>query len=322
MTEASLEPSPLPPRRWGRRILAVPPSYIVLVVVLVALAAANPNLMKPQVLLTFIRQAAPLGFAVLGQSLVMRVRSIDLSIGGIFILTNYVITAGMLSDCPPAVLILVPLAIGFVVGLVNGVLVAVVRASAVIVTLAVSIILTGLVLFLASGRPPGKVPVELRAISNAHIDIVPVPVLLWLAAAILVALLLRYLIYGRFIAAIGSNPRAAELSGLPLPRVVVVTHALSGLLTAAGAVLFTAALGIGSVKFGPELMMNSIAATILGGVTFGSGRGGVAGPFVGVVAFALLSTLMTVFGIQEPGKLIVQGAVIAVAAVIHGIKTR
>lgn len=309
-------------RAIGRRLIEIPPAYFVLAAVLIAIALLNPNLMKPQVLLTFIRQSAPLGVAVLGQLMVMRARSIDLSIGGVFIITNYLLTSGLLGGQPVAVLVLAPLAVGLVVGLVNGTLIALVRASAVIVTLGVSIILTGIVLFMSSGRPPGRVPDELRVIANARIDVVPVPVIIWVVAAIIVAVLLRTLIFGRYLTAIGSNPQAARFSGLPLPRIVVTTHVLSGLLAALGGVMFTAALGVGSVKFGPEIMMNSIAATILGGVTFGSGRGGVAGPFVGVVAFALLFALMTVFGIQEPGKLIVQGTVIAVAAIIYGMRTR
>jgi ribose transport system permease protein len=183
-------------------------------------------------------------------------------------------------------------------------------------------VLTGIVLYLSSGRPPGAVPMALKALSAERIGTVPLPVVVWSALAIVAALGLRFLVFGRFLAAAGDNPRAAAISGLPLSRIVVTTHVLAGLLAAAGGILHTAALGVGSVKFGPEIIMNSIAATILGGGVFGSGRGGVSGPFIAVVALAFMFAVLTVYGIQEPGKLMIQGAVIAAAAVIYGARKR
>jgi ribose transport system permease protein len=303
-------------------LLKLPPSYYLLILVVIATAATSPNLLKINVLFIFLRQAAPLGIAVLGQLLVMRARSIDLSIGGIFVMTNYMITAGVLSGYSPVALIVVPIAMGLVIGLLNGILIAQVRASAVIVTLGMTTVLTGLVLYLSSGRPPGGVPAYLKSLSAERFGMVPLPVLVWVVLSIVLAGALRFFIFGRFLAAVGDNPRAARMSGLPLPRVIVVTHVLSGLLAAAGGVLHTAALGVGSVKFGPEIIMNSIAATILGGGSFGSGRGGVSGPFVAVVALTFMFAVLTVFGVQDPGKLMIQGVVIAVAAVVYGLRAR
>jgi ribose transport system permease protein len=309
-------------RRMVKELAGLPPSYYLLAVVLLTTAAAAPQLLSTRALLIFLRQAAPLGVAVLGQMVVMRARSIDLSIGGVFVLTNYLVTSGMLRGEPIALLIVVPLLLGLVVGIINGMLVAVVRASAVIVTLGMTTVLTGLVLLLSSGRPPGAVPVNLKLLSAWRILNVPLPVLVWIVLAALVALALRFLVFGRFLTAAGDNPRAAIITGLPLPRIVVTTHVLSGLSAAAGGILYTAALGVGSVRFGPEIVMNSIAAAILGGSTFGGGRGGVAGPFIAVVALTFMFAVLTVFGFQEPGKLMTQGIVIAAAAIAYGIRSR
>lgn len=103
-----------------------------------------------------------------------------------------------------------------------------------------------------------------------------------------------------------------------------MTHVIAGLLAALGGMLFTTALGVGSVNLGSDIMMNSVAATILGGVTFGRGRGrgSVAGPMAAVAAFSLLFPMLTVMGVEEPGKLIVQGVAIAIAAIVYGVKNR
>jgi len=83
----------------------------------------------------------------------------------------------------------------------------------------------------------------------------------------------------------------------------------------------TSSIAVGSVRFGPELVMNSIAATILGGVVFGR-PAEVWGPFVGVLCFALLFVVMTTIGVQEPGKLIVQGLIILLAAIFYGLRSK
>ena len=64
-----------------------------------------------------------------------------------------------------------------------------------------------------------------------------------------------------------------------------------------------------------------MAATILGGVVFGRGEGGVWGPVFGVLSFALLFVVMTTFGIQDPGKLVAQGVIILLAAIFYGLRT-
>ncbi|WP_063807719.1 ABC transporter permease [Burkholderia cepacia] len=318
----SSSPAPSRPGALAHKLLEVPPSYVVLALVLAMAALVNSNLLRPHILLTFLKQSAPLGLAVLGQLLVVRVRSIDLSVGGVFLVCNYLLTCGALDGFSPAAQITVPLVFGVAVGAVNGALVAYVRASAVISTLGVSTVLGGLVLFASSGRPPGQVPNDLRVISAAMVGPVSLPVLLWCIAAAILALVLRYLVFGRFVTVVGSNPLAARFSGVSLPRIVAATHVMAGLLAALGGMLFTTALGVGSVNLGSDIMMNSVAATILGGVTFGSGRGSVAGPMAAVAAFALLFPMLTVMGVEEPGKLIVQGLAIAIAAIVYGVKNR
>ncbi len=101
----------------------------------------------------------------------------------------------------------------------------------------------------------------------------------------------------------------------------MLAHAISGLMSAVAALVQTSSIAVGSVRFGPELVMNSIAATILGGVVFGR-PAQVWGPFVGVLCFALLFVVMTTMGVQEPGKLIVQGLIILLAAVFYGVRSK
>ena len=87
------------------------------------------------------------------------------------------------------------------------------------------------------------------------------------------------------------------------------------------ALVQTASIAVGSVRIGLDLPILAVAATILGGVVFGRGEGGVWGPFFGVLSFAFLFVVMTTFGIGDPGKLIAQGVIIMLAAIFYGLRS-
>lgn len=302
-----------------RALTRIPPSYVVFAVLLVTLWLMKPAMMNPNILATFARQVAPLGIVVLGQLLVISTRSIDLSAGGVILLVNYLISSGTFGAWNPLLLVALCLGVGLLVGTVNGLLIGKRRASAVIVTLAVSIILIGLVEYLANGKPPGNVPMDFRNVYNARVAGIPAPLLFWVALAVGMSLVLARTVFGRFVASVGSNPVAAHFSGVPVERTVVAAHVVAGCLAAVAGLVQTSSIAVGSVRFGPELVMNSIAATILGGVIFGRGAG-VWGPFVGVLSFALLFVVLTTLGVQEPGKLAVQGLIILLAAIFYGVR--
>ena len=210
---------------------------------------------------------------------------------------------------------------GTLIGLFNGLMVGKRRVSAVIVTLAVSIILIGLVQFLSSGRPPGDVPTMFADIFNTKWGPVPTPVLFWVVLTLIMALFLSRSVFGRFVASVGENAVAAHFSGVPVERTVILAHTIAGFMAALAALVQTASIAVGSVRVGLDLPILAVAATILGGVVFGRGEGGVWGPFFGVLSFALLFVVMTTFGIDEPGKLIAQGSIILLAAIFYGVRS-
>lgn len=305
-----------------RRLLRIPPAYYVFAVLLAVLWVARPNMLNLNVMGIFARQIVPLGILVLGQLLVMRVRSIDLSGGGVILLINYTISSGVFPGASMAFFIVLALAIGVAVGLFNGLMVGIRRVSAVIVTLAVGIVLVGIVQYLSSGKPPGDVPGLFADIYNTKLGPVPTPVIFWAAVSAVLALFLSRTVFGRYVTSVGENVQAAHFSGVPVARTVVLAHTLAGLFAGIAALVQTASIAVGSVRVGLDLPILAVAATILGGVVFGRGEGGVWGPFFGVLSFALLFVVMTTFGVDEPGKLIAQGLIILLAAIFYGLRSR
>lgn len=305
-----------------RSIPSIPPAYVVFAVLLAILWVSKPQLMSANVMGIFIRQVAPLGILVLGQLLVMRVRSIDLSGAGVLLLVNYLIASGIVGGLPLPLVLLLSLGIGCMVGLLNGYLVAKRRVSAVIATLAVTVIIMGFVQFLASGKPPGNMPGAMNEIYKMKWGIVPVPVMLWVGLTAVLSVFLSRFVFGRFVMAVGENPTASHFSGVPVERTVLVAHILAGLFAGIAAIVQSASVAVGSLRLGLEMPIDAVAATILGGVVFGRGDGGVWGPFFGVMCFAFLFVVMTSFGVPEPGKQIARGLIILLAAIFYGLNWR
>lgn len=297
-------------------LLSLPIAYSGTAVLLLCAYFARPALLSPLLLLLILRQAAPLGIAVLGQSLCMRVLSLDLSFGGVAIMVGYFLTSGVL-PLPDWMLIALCLAFGALVGTINAVFITWLRASSVIVTLAMAMILVGIVFAFSQFRAPGDAPQILRLIGQARIGIVPVAPFVWLALLVPMAIFLRRSVFGRHVDAIGANPRAAWTSGIPVVRVIFTVHILSSLFAVFSAFLLLGFVGVGSLDIGRDLALNSLAAVILGGVTFGAGKGGVMGPAVAAFMLTFLFNLLTSFGLGEPGKLMMQGAIVALAAIAY-----
>jgi ribose transport system permease protein len=304
-----------------QRLSKVPPSYYLCAILLLILWIARPQMLNVNVLGIFIRQVVPLGLLVLGQLLVMRVKSIDLSGGGVILLINYGISSGMFPNASLGFYIAAAVATGLLIGLFNGYMIAKRRASAVIMTLALSIVLIGFVQYLSSGKPPGDVPAIFTDLFNTRLGGVPTPVIFWVAMTALMSAFLGYTVFGRFVTSVGENMRAAHFSGVPVQRSVILAHTIAGLIAAIAALVQTGSIAVGSVRVGLDLPILSVAATILGGVVFGRGEGGVWGPFFGVLCFAFLFVVMTMFGIGEPGKLVAQGLIILLAAIFYGLRS-
>ena len=142
------------------------------------------------------------------------------------------------------------------------------------------------------------------------------------AFAIPTALALRYTVFGRYLIAVGANPQAASLSGIPYLRIVFVAHVVSALWATVGGLLLAGFVGMGSTSLGSDLVLNSIAAVILGGVNFGGGSGGTIGPLIGGFLLTFLFNFLNSFGFGEPAKYMMQGGVIAAAALIYSVSKR
>lgn len=283
---------------------------------------AQPAILSLPFVLNLTRQAAPLGIVVVGQTATLIGRSFDLSVGGVIAVVNVLVASRALSAGPAASAVAVAFLAGGAVGGLNGVGIAWRGIPPFIMTLGMSIVLTGFSLVISRGAPGGTIPSAIVWLGTGRIVGIPVATWLWAAVIVVASLGLRRTVFGRSLYAAGGNPEAARVTGVPLARVLVITHVASGVTAALGGLVLSGYIGTGALDLGNDYMLNSLAAAVLGGVTFEGGRGSIVNAAAGALLLMLLLGLLTMVGIGQAGKLMIQGAVIVGAVALYGLQPR
>jgi ribose/xylose/arabinose/galactoside ABC-type transport system permease subunit len=294
--------------------------FIVLVLVYCLAVAVSEAFLEPSYIFNVLRQVAPVGIAATGVTYVMILGGVDLSIGAVISLTSVVCAVQMNGD-PSNVgfAVLAACAVGAAIGTVNGVAVAFTRVSPFILTLGTGIAVLGLTQIYSGGTARGIVAPGFREFFNFRIGgIVPVLAVAFLGLAALGLLVQRLAIFGRQLYLIGSNRRAALISGLPVARVTVLAYALSGLFGGLAGMALLARSGVSNTLSGQGLEFQVLAAVVLGGTTFEGGRGGIAGTVAGVLVLVIAFNLVNISGLPYHMQLVVMGAIIIVASAVYG----
>ena len=293
--------------------------YVSLVFLFAIARVISPDVYRSETLFLILRSASQLGMVALGQVLVMLVAGLDLSVTGVIVVTSVVIAqvgAGQDSQILPGILI--ALAIGAVVGLANGLLVTKRNVPPFVATLGMLVLIRGAQVAYTRGIPSGQVPDGLKVL-NQSIGALPVSFVIWLIFIALIAALLYLTPFGRRIYAIGSNPEAARLSGIPVDRYVIAIYVICSLLVVGSGIILSGYVGYVDRYLGQGFDLDSIAAAVVGGVSFSGGRGSLLAGMAGVLLVQFLSSMLLVIGLDVQTQLIVKGIVVIVAVALYSL---
>ncbi len=290
--------------------------WAAVMVVYVAGLFVSASVVAPTRAPEILRQTAPLACLALGQTVLIIGRNLDLSVGGVVGLVNVIAAAPIAQDIGGSWAIVVCLAIGLLVGAVNGVGVALVGISPFIMTLGSSFFLSGAALVYSGGAPSGQLPSAIRILSEYHLFGFALDVYITAALFVVTGVVLARTWPGRMLYARGMNPAAARIGGVSLLRVDITSYVFSGLCAALGGLFLAGAVGQGSLGAGEDLLLNSIAAVVVGGTTFVGGKGGVVGTAGGALLFTLVTAVLIAAGLGAGGIAIVSGVVLLTAAAL------
>jgi len=255
----------------------------------------------------------PLFMTALAQSVIMLTGGIDLSIGAMVSLAT-VLLATRMYDTPASMVgaVLIVVGAGAAIGLFTGGLVTFARIPAIIVTLATSFLWSGLALFVLA-TPGGHLPARFAEWLTGMVGGV-VPMTLIVLAAVMVAWkAIKNSPLGLHIYAVGDNPRGAFVSGVNVQRARIAAYVISGMLAMGGGIGLAAYAGTGDPLIGTTYTLASIAAAVLGGISFFGGQGHLRGTIAGTLILGLLIQILFISGLSPSWQRVVQGVVLIVA---------
>ena len=279
------------------------------------LFVATPYFFTSSNLLAIALAASVTALLAIGETFVIILGEIDLSVGAMLGFTS-VITAMVLPNHGLVMGLLAGLAAGAGAGMVNGLLVTKVNMPSFIATLASLSILSGLTLYLTKGNPVSISSDAFRLIGTGRIVGVPAPIWIMLVCAVVFGILLARSRFGRQVYATGDNFEAAHLSGMPVDRVKVAAFVISGVLAGIAGFILAARLGTAQPSAGKGLELTAIAAVIIGGTSLLGGRGAVVGTVIGALLLGTIDNGLNLLNVSPFLQDVVKGAVILFAVFI------
>ncbi len=255
----------------------------------------------------------------MGMMLVILMGQIDVSVGSIFAICCAVTGVLAKSGMPIPLAVLTAVCAGAALGAVNGLLFAVVGIDAIVVTLGMNSIYRGGLILCTQGAWITGLPPAILQIGQGKLLGVPVPVWISLCVFALLALLLRYTSWGRNLYAIGSNTRAAHLSGIKVKLTQVSAFAVNGALVAVSAVIYATRFGGVESNTGQGFEMVFISAAVVGGVSILGGSGSTFGTLLGAILIGTVSTVLIFFKINSYWEQAVEGIIILAAVSLYQI---
>ncbi len=293
--------------------------YVVLILLLAAIAALA-SFPAPSFYMNFLKQAAPLGILAAGQVYVIVAGGFDLSVGSLITLT--VIGSSILLGGDAGAtwwVIALMLCVGVAVGVVNGLVVCRLKVPSIIATLGMMITLNGIALAWSGGAPRGYLPDTFRFFGRHLIrdvpffKIIPIALFVFAAAGFVLWWMMHRTNLGKYLHAIGDNPRAARLAGVPVDRTRIIAFVASSLSAVVAGILLGGFAGV-SINVGQGYELQAITAAVIGGALLLGGRGSVGATIAGALTLHAIFQLLNILGLPKPSRDVVQG-VILVAAV-------
>ena len=306
------------------------------IVALLALIAIN-TIARPQFILVtlrdgelygalidILRNSAPLMLVALGMTIVIATRGIDLSVGAIMAVSGAVALTIIDGSPDPgnlgtvAVALLVALAVSLVLGAWNGLLVAVVGIQPIIATLVLMLAGRGMALLITEGfiTTVNSQPYEFLA--TGYLIALPFALLIWVIAAVVIALLERRTALGMLTEAVGINPEASRLAGVRARGIVFGAYAASGLLAGIAGIIYSSNIRAADANAaGLFIELYAILAVVLGGTSLMGGKFTIAGTVIGVLTIQTLEATILFLGVPSAQSPVFFALVVIVVVLVQ-----
>jgi ribose transport system permease protein len=287
------------------------------------LALATEKFLTPRNILTVLQQAAIVGIVAIGEMLVMLTGAMDVSLAAILGVSGLASAGLMIAGVPPASAVVLGVGVGGAIGLVNGLIVTQIKINAIIATLGMLSILGGLGLMVTQGQTIyGPALDSLNFLSSGEVAGVRVPVMVMFALYAVFYLVLSRTLFGAQLYAVGSNDRAAWLSGLRVDRIRILAFVLAGLLAGLGGVMQVARQGSATAVMGDEFLFPILTTVILAGVSLSGGKGRIWNVLIAAIFLVTITNGMVLLGVSVNAQRVVSGVILIAALSLDRLRQR
>ncbi len=328
MTAAPSSAPSAPATSLRRRLRGLPDEtgvIVALFALVVIVGIVRPTFFAPVTLVQQLSGAAFIGMLALGMVFVVVIRDIDLSIGWMFNFSAVIAAKAMVAGVDPWLGAAIGIAFGALLGLVNGILAVWLRIPVIIITLGTLSAYRGLSLVVNESR--AVVPIDKSGSFFALFDIrlfdlIPFVAILFLLLAVALHLLLHQTRFGYRVQAIGSNPEAARLGGIPVDRTRILVLVLMGAIAGLTGATFLGFREAIDPVTGGDYLLPVVAAVIIGGTALSGGRGTIIGAVIGALIIQVITTGILFLGVDVKWSTFVTGAVIIIAVAVDQLVRR
>jgi ribose transport system permease protein len=293
---------------------------IAFVLVIILSTILYPGFLRSENIFNIYSQLAIIGVMSIGMTFVLITGGLDMSVGGIYA-ASAVLVASLADKMPIPLAMLITVCFGLVAGLLNGVLVTRFRVPPFVATLGTGSIFTGMALVYSDAQPFFVSKQSFQWLGSDYIGRMPVSVILLILAFVISGIVLAYTTYGRSLYAIGGNAEASRLSGLMVHRLTASTYVLCGICSSVSGIIIASRLGQGQANIGGNIVLDVIAAVVIGGTSLNGGQGAIWRAVIGGSILIILSNVFDSLSLSPYWQSIFKGIII-VAAVMFDFYTR
>jgi ribose transport system permease protein len=302
---------------WGESLglLAI---YALLIV---ALSLLSPYFLSVNNFLNILVAVSTIGLIAVGMTMVIISGGIDLSVGSVVALAG-VCVAQLSHRMPIGAAAVMALLVGLLVGLFNGMAITRVGINPLIATLGTLSIARGLSFVFSGGLTQSIEDEGFSFLGQGYVGGIPFQVLVMALLFLIAAWVMKSTVFGRSIYAIGGNPHASRLAGLPVSRLQTMVYLLSGLCAALGGVFLASQLSAGAPAAAAGIELSVIAAVILGGTSLSGGKGTIGGTLLGVLIMGTLNNGLTLLNVSSYYQDVARGVVLLLAVGLDQLRMR
>jgi ribose/xylose/arabinose/galactoside ABC-type transport system permease subunit len=298
---------------------------VLLLVLFVVLSALNSNFLSASTMMNLMQQVSAVGTVAIGGMMVIITGGIDFSAGYGLAMTGmaaaWIFTHSVFRGSVVAMLVTFPL-VGALIGLANGFLTAKLKILPFIATLAMMSITQGLTMFINGGTMMMIRDPRLLMIGQGRIaDFLPVSFLVYLGVCAAAAFILRRTKLGVYNYAMGGSEQALWYAGINVQAYKMLVYAAAGVCTGIASLLTVTQIAMATPNIAGSILIDSIAASCIGGASLSGGRGSVFGAFMGTMIIVLIGTALTYLSVPAEMRGVFKGVVILLAVALDAVIT-